>query len=156
MLKLGRWLATLPPAGIAAWREPARTPAARVLATRHARVLKRGRHLEQCTDDELHQLRIAVKKLRYAVEFFAGLFQIKAMAVQRARLARLQDILGSINDAAAVEPLLAAAIAAAPGRTVGTAVRSMRDWHHARATTQRAKLQLAWRRFRAARRPWRK
>lgn len=156
MLRLGGWLATLPPIGGSAWREPARTYAARVLATRHARVLKRGRHLEHCTDDELHQLRIAVKKLRYAVEFFAGLFQIKAMTVQRARLVRLQDILGSINDAAAVEPLLAAAIAAAPDQTVGTAVRSVRDWHQARATTQRAKLQLAWRRFRAARRPWRK
>ena len=134
----------------------ARAYAARALAARHARVIQRGRHPGQLTVAELHRLRIAVKKLRYAVEFFAGLFQIKAMAVQRARLVKLQDILGSINDAVAVEPLLAAAVAAAPARAVGTADRGVRDGYQARAASQRAKLQRAWRRFRAARRPWRK
>lgn len=156
MLALGGWLATVPPIGVAAWCEPARAYAVRVLAARHARVIKRGRHLGRFTVAELHRLRIAVKKLRYAVEFFAGLFHIKAMTVQRARLAKLQDILGSINDAAAVELLLAAAVAAAPARAVGTADRGVRDWYQARAASQRAKLQQAWRRFRAARRPWRK
>ena len=155
-LALAGWLARIPPAGVTAWREPARVYAARVLAARHARVIQRGQHLGRLTVAELHRLRIAVKKLRYAVEFFAGLFQIKAMAVQRARLAKLQDILGRINDAAAVEPLLAAAVAAAPARAVGTADRGVRDWYQARAASRRAKLQRAWRRFRAARRPWRK
>lgn len=156
LLALESWLATVPPASVVAWREPARAYAARVLAARHARVIQRGRHLGRFTVAELHRLRIAVKKLRYAVEFFASLFQIKAMAVQRARLAKLQDILGSINDAAAVEPLLAAVVAAAPARAVGTADSGVRDWYQARAASRRAKLQQAWRRFRAARRPWRK
>lgn len=156
LLELGGWLAALPLAASADWYEPARVHAARTLAAAHARVIKRGRHLEKCTDAELHRLRIAVKKLRYAVEFFAGLFQIKKMTVQRTWLAKLQDILGVINDAAAVEPLLAATMVATPGRDVGAAIRSVRDWHQARTTTRRAKLRLAWRRFRAAPRPWRK
>lgn len=153
LLALGRWLATLPVAQIAAWQAPARVYAARVLAARHARVCKRGRHLSYRTTAELHRLRIAVKKLRYAAEFFAGLFPAKAMAALQARLTRLQDILGRINDAAAVEPLLAAAIAAAP--EVAAAAGSVREWHQSRAAARRAKLQQAWRRFRATRRPWR-
>lgn len=153
LLALGSWLAALPATG--AWREPARTHAARMLAERHARVLKRGRHIAHCPVADLHRLRIAVKKLRYATEFFAGLFQIKDMAVQRARLERLQDILGRINDAATVEPLVAAAVAAAPGRDVAAAADSLRDWHQSRAAGERAKLQSAWRRFRAAQQPWR-
>ena len=126
-----------------------------MLAERHARVLKRGRRIAHCPVADLHRLRIAVKKLRYAVEFFAGLFQIKDMAVQRARLERLQDILGRINDAATVGPLVAAAVAAAPGGNAAAAADSLRDWHQSRAAGERAKLQSAWRRFRAAQRPWR-
>ena len=154
-LVLGAWLAALPRADSEAWRQPARTYAARLLAARHARVLKRGRDLEHCTAAELHRLRIAVKKLRYAVEFFAGLFAAKDTTALRAGLVQLQDILGCINDAVSVEPLVAAAIAAAPGREVAAAADSVRDWHRARAASGRKKLQLAWRRFRAARRPWR-
>jgi CHAD domain-containing protein len=155
LLALGGWLAALPPPGAGAWREPARAFAARVLAERHARVLKRGRRIAYCPVAELHRLRIAVKKLRYATEFFAGLFHVKDMAVQRTRLERLQDILGRINDAATVEPLVAAAVAVAPGRDVAAAADSVRDWHQVRAAGERAKLQSAWRRFRAAQRPWR-
>lgn len=156
LLKLGGWLADLPPVASAAWYEPARVYAARTLAAAHARVIKRGRHLEKCSDAELHRLRIAVKKLRYAVEFFAGLFQIKAMHVQRARLANLQDILGAINDASAVEPLLAATMAVTPDRALAAAIRSVRDWHQARAAARRAKLKRAWRGYCLARQPWRR
>ncbi len=154
LLQLGGWLAGLPPATSAGWYEPARIHAARTLAAAHARVIKRGRRLEQCTDAELHQLRIAVKKLRYAVEFFAGLFQINKMTVQRTWLAKLQDILGVINDAAAVEPLLAATMVAMSDQDVGAAVRSVRGWHQARAAARRMKLQRVWRGFCAARQPW--
>jgi len=155
MLALGCWLGSPETTASAPWREPASAYASRVLVARHARVLKRGRHLAQRSATDLHRLRIAVKKLRYAVEFFAGLFQVNDMTVQRARLARLQDILGRINDATVVESLLDAAIAAAPGRAVAAAADHVLEWHRARAVAERGKLQLAWRHYRAARRPWR-
>ncbi len=156
MLALGRWLVSPSLTAAAGWQEAARSRAARILVARHARVLKRGSHLARCSAADLHRLRIAVKKMRYAVEFFAGLFQVKEMAVQRARLAKLQDILGHINDAAVVEPLLdAASSAAAPGREVKAAAAIVLEWHRVRAVAEREKLHLAWRRYRAARRPWR-
>lgn len=54
------------------------------------------------TDDpaSLHALRIAIKRLRYALEFFAPLASPKAMRRMLAQLASLQDTLGQINDLA--------------------------------------------------------
>lgn len=151
MLRLGGWLA----GGMdhdTAWLQPARDCAAQILALRHARVLKRGRHLERRTAAELHRLRIAVKQLRYATEFFFTLFPVRSMTTLRDRLAQLQDILGRINDAAAVQPLFSEAVA--DDREMTAAVGIVIGWCEARAAAERGALQLAWRRFRAARRPW--
>ena len=151
MLALGGWLVCELNRN-AALLQPARVCAAQILAQRHARVLKRGRHLEQRTAAELHRLRIAVKQLRYATEFFFALFPARSMTTLRDRLARLQDILGRINDAAAVKPLFDAV--GAEDREITAAVGIVIGWCEARAAAERGALQLAWRRFRAARRPW--
>jgi len=155
MLSLGYLLARLGDApGDAAWRRPVRSSAAKVLAAWHARVIKRGRHLDQRSSAELHRLRIAVKQLRYAVEFFSGLFSRRRMAVLRGRLTVLQDILGRINDAATVEPLLAGT-AVSGGRAVQASTGVVIGWCEARAAGERDALQTAWRRFRTAAQPWR-
>lgn len=54
----------------------------------------------------LHVLRIGVKRLRYAIEFFAPLY--RAGAVERAlkTLTALQDALGALNDLSRAGPLL--------------------------------------------------
>jgi len=152
MLALGGWLAGGHDNDNAAWRQPARAYAAQILALRHARVLRRGRHLERRTTAELHRLRIAVKQLRYATEFFSALFPARSMTTLRDRLARLQDILGRINDAAAVQPLFSTVVA--DDREIAAATGIVIGWCEARAAAERNALQLAWRRFRAARRPW--
>ena len=45
-----------------------------------------------------HELRIAFKKLRYALDFFAPLFPGKRLAAYQASLAAIQDLLGTLND----------------------------------------------------------
>lgn len=153
MIVLGRWLATPEIAGAKASPGlPVRVCAAQILTLRHDRVLKRGRRLERLAPPEMHRLRIAVKQLRYAVEFFSSLYSARSMATLRDRLARLQDILGEINDAAAVAPLVRSAAAdtgeeaAAAGMVIG--------WCEAQAARKRKALRPAWRRFRKARKPW--
>lgn len=153
MLALGRWLVLSQATDAIAWREPARVAAAHILASRYARVLKRGRRLAQQSPAELHRLRIAIKKLRYAVEFFRDLFQVKEMTVQRDCLARLQDILGLINDAVTVGPLLAVARIGARKWPVAAA-EAVLVWHQQRALAERHRLAAAWRRLRKAPRPW--
>lgn len=153
MLDLGRLLAPGEEPDSGAWCRPARECATQILAHWHTRVLKRGRRIDRRSSAELHRLRIAVKQLRYAVEFFNGLFAPRRMAALRERLTRLQDILGRINDAAGVAPLLDGA-AAAGGPDVRLAAERVVAWCGDRAAGERAELRAAWRRFRAAPLPW--
>ncbi len=62
------------------------------------------------TDDppSLHALRIGIKRLRYALEFFAPLASGRAMRRLLGHLAALQDTLGQINDLANAGTLLMA------------------------------------------------
>lgn len=155
MLTLGRFLAA-PPAALTPARG-ARELAADILATRHARVLKRGRRLRRQDDAGLHRLRIAVKKLRYAVEFFTALFPAVPMQAQRASLTRLQDILGQINDAALIAPQLEAARRRNQRMRrpwPAAAAQSVLDGQQERARMQRKKLAPAWRQFRNSPQPW--
>lgn len=153
LIGLGRWLATLGDDGAPpALQQSVLKCATRILAAGHARVLKRGRNIEHRSAEELHRLRIAVKQLRYATEFFSSLYSARAMATLRDRLVRLQDILGRINDAATVRQLLSPA--AAEHREVITASGMVIGWCEAHAAEERAALSSAWRRFRGLRRPW--
>lgn len=155
MLTIGRWLVTPQAIADAPWQVPVRQIAVQILSMRHARVIKRGRHLARQSPTQLHRLRIAVKKLRYAVEFFNDLFQVKAMAVQRARLEKLQDILGCINDAVTLESLFMTARQRARQWPAAAADAVMQQ-HQQQAVQQRKRLTSAWRRYRAAAQPWAK
>ena len=48
--------------------------AAAALAKAHRRLLKRGRNFETLSQEKRHNVRIALKKLRYALDFFGGVF----------------------------------------------------------------------------------
>lgn len=98
-VETGDWLAG------AAAREPARAFAARTLARRLKKVLKRGRKIEDRDDAARHELRIEAKKLRYAAEGFAGLYPEKKVDRFVERLKDLQDTLGQLNDIATAEQL---------------------------------------------------
>jgi triphosphatase len=72
------------------------------LESRWKKILKRGRRLESLDSRRLHKLRIAAKKLRYATDFFEGVFSGKKAARRRKRfvgsLKSLQEALGDLND----------------------------------------------------------
>jgi len=77
-----------------------------VLSKRHKRVRQRGRKLPRLGVDERHQVRIAVKKLRYASEFFSSLYSKSPVRKYTMALAALQEVLGALNDAATASALL--------------------------------------------------
>jgi CHAD domain-containing protein len=73
---------------------------ARAALTRlRAKALKKAKGLDRLTPEERHELRIALKKARYAAEFFETLFAHgkQARAFSRA-LADMQDGFGVFND----------------------------------------------------------
>src|SRR5262249_33024000 len=128
-LKGGRW--TNPPDDLL--RRQGEVPievfAAEQLRRRLRKVRKRGKQLAQLDVKKRHRLRIQVKKLRYAAEFFSGLFQDKK-AVRRQKkfmpaLKRLQDGLGDLNDIAVDERLIASA--AIPKRAFAAGRLSRRE-----------------------------
>jgi CHAD domain-containing protein len=89
-------------------RNPADLTASAFAATaldRHRRKLrKKGHHLRAGDDEGLHELRIAAKKLRYATEFFSGIFPSDEARRRQKRFGKavrgLQDELGELRDIA--------------------------------------------------------
>jgi inorganic triphosphatase YgiF len=126
--------------------------AAATLARQHSRVLKRGRRIEQLAFQDLHRLRIAVKRLRYIAEFFLPLAPKKARNYIRA-LSELQDLLGSLNDNAVAWRLLDTLGAEAASPSYQQAVGYVRGWSAAESERCRSQLPEAWEQFMKAR-PW--
>src|SRR3546814_4235956 len=114
LLRLGGWLedrgwrpeATREAAREMALAQPLVALADALLAKRHRQALKRGRGFAKLPTAERHQLRIAVKKLRYTTEFFRGLYPPKRSKGYLAALRDLQESLGHLNDVAGAEHLL--------------------------------------------------
>ena len=87
--------------------EPAPVFAERVLTRLHRNALKKGAHFRTLLPESRHQLRIALKKLRYAAEFFQWVHGENGTAKPYLEcLAKLQGTLGHDNDASMTLPLL--------------------------------------------------
>jgi len=87
--------------------EPVATCARIELERRWKKVRKRGRALPTLEVQRRHKLRIQAKKLRYAAEFFASVFNSKEDGKRHKAFVRtlheLQDRLGELNDIAVHE-----------------------------------------------------
>jgi len=88
---------------------------ARQQISSHARKARRmaSRHAE-LSPEERHKMRIAFKKLRYTLEFFAPLLSQRKLKPYLAALSQLQDELGLINDHITAEALIAEALKERP------------------------------------------
>ena len=84
--------------------QPVKPFAVQLFARRIAKAKKRAKDIGRLNVHDRHRLRIAMKKLRYSIYFFEGLFDNRAAAKVLARyktcLASLQDSLGALNDIA--------------------------------------------------------
>ena len=101
------WRNELQSQSLAVLMETAHDFASRTLAQLHRKVVRKGAHFRHLRPEDRHQVRIALKKLRYTAEFFRHSQrendQIPAFL---ASIAKLQDALGHDNDAAMTAPLL--------------------------------------------------
>ncbi|HTX23235.1 MAG TPA: CHAD domain-containing protein [Steroidobacteraceae bacterium] len=98
----GSWLGRDDPARAALRERPAAQLAAETLGARTKKMLKKARRVGKLDARARHRLRIGVKKLRYACEFFAGLFPGPKQSARRERFCKalraLQGLLGELND----------------------------------------------------------
>jgi triphosphatase len=130
LLQLGRWIEAEgwrddASAKGAAWLErPVAAFADRLLGRRHRKALKLGQDFAGLAPEERHRLRIALKKLRYATEFFRSAYKPKRTARYLAALKGLQDALGHLNDVAVAERLTGSLLARADGDRLALAQAS--------------------------------
>ena len=101
-----RWLHADPWRSDAARAERLTRFARRSLDRLHARLLKRARKIDWRDALRRHDVRIAVKRLRYACDFFAPCFPHQAVSPLLRALGALQDTLGELNDVAVARRLL--------------------------------------------------
>jgi inorganic triphosphatase YgiF len=148
------WLARIEPPARTALQAPVTDFATAVLERRYGQVRKKGRKLRGLSAIELHRLRIAIKKFRYAADFFARLYEAKAARAALKRLSRLQDILGAMNDAAMVAKLITHGFSRVPGQRGLEARGILLGWSRGRAATLKQELKSAWKEFRAAEKFW--
>jgi CHAD domain-containing protein len=88
--------------------------AAEQLSHRCKKIRRRGARINDLGTEQLHQLRIQVKKARYATEFFSGVYHGKSARrckKIRSSLMQLQEHLGKLNDIASHKALFADIIA---------------------------------------------
>jgi triphosphatase len=116
----------------------------RVLDELDAQVRKRGRRANGEYDARTHKLRIALKKLRYAAEFFAPLYGRKRTSRYIRSIKTLLNELGAANDAHGVSDVLAllgeeAELNFAKGAITG--------WYAARSKRLARRAMKSWRRF---------
>ena len=137
----------------AALSAPARTVAKAVLAKRHQRLLKAGKGLRDLTIEQRHALRIAVKKARYAAQFFADLYPAKSTRAYLQGLKALQNSLGHLNDLAAAERMmgeLARAARGEPARALHHGAGLVEGWYMHAQTLREGALAKAWRQLQKA------
>jgi triphosphatase len=80
--------------------------AAKALERLHRKVLKEARDIDWADPERRHRVRIRMKALRYACDFFASSFAGAAARPYSKRVETLQDVLGDLNDIAVARRLL--------------------------------------------------
>ena len=143
--------------GTAALFQPVTALADKLLSKRHRSVCKRGRHFATLAPEDRHEVRKALKKLRYSVEFFQNLYQGKRLKQYLQRLEALQDDLGHLNDVATARGLTERLKKANPKVSGDWRIGSgmVMGWHTQAAGILEPHLLEHWDRFAEAKPFWR-
>lgn len=158
MLQLGAWVsaeawldqpgpaASAKLAGIGA-KAPVKKFATALLAQRHRQLKNYGKELANLSTEQLHALRIMVKKQRYVAEFFSGFYPPGESKRYIQNLSVLQDILGAMNDTANARRLLSEVVITEDKGNQQEAVGMVLGWSASRAALKKLELEQAWARF---------
>ena len=128
--------------------------AAALFEARHGRVHKLGSKLRKLDQEQLHELRIRVKKLRYATEFFRDLHADKFAKRYVAALKDLQEALGAVNDTLVAGKLIIR-LEESAGLEVARAAGQIEGWCAARFRDERRELATLWQAFARLKPFWR-
>ena len=148
-----QWEAQAPARARAVFDGPAKALADRMLAKRLKTAKRRARKLEGLSEPQRHELRIALKKMRYSVDFFASLYPEDDVKPFQKRLSQMQDILGLLQDVAVARNTLKQLVEEPVGVSRGQradlsfAAGIVYGWHLDRASSAWKDAVSSWKRF---------
>jgi inorganic triphosphatase YgiF len=108
------------------------------------RMHRRGRHLGRRSIEELHELRKALKRVRYGIEFLSSLGRPKPIRAFLEGCKDLQERLGGINDASLAVELTGRIAAVSARQTLIPAFAAVSDWSSAEQSRSLRHLPPAW------------
>ncbi|MGE0733786.1 MAG: CHAD domain-containing protein [Alphaproteobacteria bacterium] len=151
-------IALEPPHGGGALNAQVRSYAAQFLRKRGRKLRATASDITRLDVDALHELRLKIKELRYAMQFFRPIYGSERATRYLDALRDLQDALGAINDARVAAELVVEALRDArppldPARSAGIQA-SIERWRQRRVKKQMARLPKLWRRFRDQKLNW--
>ena len=118
-----------------------RDSALRALNKRLIKILAHGKRLDTLSVEQLHEIRISVKKIRYETEFFQTVLPKRRATKLASILKDLQDSLGHLNDLVVAEQIvgqLAAAVKNTKASSSIAAAGMMVIAYHRRAANDAA------------------
>jgi hypothetical protein len=128
-----------------------------MLEERLQAVMLAGEGFDDLNAAERHKVRIQIKKLRYASEFFASLYRRRAVEPFLAAMKTLQGDLGLRNDIEVARGLLKKVLKASEGGKVKTQLAygagTVVGWHSHFSSNAEKRLVAEWHRF-AERQPY--
>ncbi len=130
--------------------EPVLDFATPLLECDHRRVMKRGEAFAGLSAEERHALRIRIKELRYALDFFASLYPAPAVRMALSALSDVQDCLGVMNDITVARRLLDEAGL----KPLSIARQVIEGWYGCRLDIHERQFAEVWRRYQECERPW--
>ena len=126
----------------------------------HRGLAVRGRKLAAASPERRHQFRLAVKRMRYASEFFVSLYGAKKSRAMLGDLSRLQGTLGDLNDLALAEHQLETMIYQAAGHPAHNdilkATGLVVGWCTARTRQSEIDVLDQWKRFKRRQPFWKR
>jgi len=142
-------------ADLALLTQPVIAFAAQCLERLDRRAIKAGKHFDRLSIEEKHELRIRLKNLRYAADFFGHLFKGQGKVRRYAACAaQMQDHLGHLNDAAMARSLVAE-LTGTGNTQMAFAAGAITGWYASAAEGHDSVLKQSWTRFVDAERYWR-
>ena len=128
-------------------------PFARNLLDRLERsVLEAGSHVDKDDPEQMHQLRIECKKLRYGSEFFMPV--IKGLDEFIGHMKGLQDLLGVMNDVAVMKHILERLLQGESDPEVLQYAGGLVGWRTRQFHELLASFDECWNEFTHAKHPW--
>lgn len=124
----------------------------KLLSKRHNKVLKLGNNFAEMPAEDRHCVRIALKKMRYASEFFASLYSAGRTKPYIASMRHLQTALGAANDVTTAETLSAALVrqvrrGTKESEAVSIGIGKILGWHTRAASEANKNVVALWNDF---------